>query len=87
LKKQRVNISIQIAIENFSSELSYKIGKSITSALNPETRFITCNEKIKIYSKNGVVFINITTHDLQSMRAIINTYLRLLSLSYLSLNL
>jgi len=87
LKKQRVNINIQITLQNFSSELSSKIGDAITNALNPETRFITYNEKIRIFSKNGAIFINISTNDLESMRAIINTYFRLLSLSYLSLNL
>jgi len=87
LKKQRVNINIQITLQNFSSELSSKIGDAITNALNPETRFTTSNEKIRIFSKNGAIFINISTNGLESMRAIINTYFRLLSLSYLSLNL
>jgi len=87
LKKQRANINIQITLQKFSSELSSKIGDAITNALNPETRFITDNEKIRIFSKNGAIFINISTNDLESMRAIINTYFRLLSLSYLSLNL
>jgi len=87
LKKQRVNIRIQIALENLPSELSANIGNTITKALQPETRFLTSNEKIRITSKNDVIFINISTKDLQSMRAIVNTYIRLLSLSYLSLNL
>ena len=87
MKRQRVNTRIQIAIENFPQELSSSIINTITNALEPETRFVSGTEKISITAKNEVVFINIITHDLQSMRAIINTYIRLLSLSYLSLNL
>jgi len=87
LKRQRVNIRIQISIENLPSELSTNIVTAITNALQPETRFFTCAEKIRITSKQGVIFITISTHDLQSIRAIVNTYIRLLSLSYLSLNL
>jgi tRNA threonylcarbamoyladenosine modification (KEOPS) complex Pcc1 subunit len=74
-------------MENRLSELSSSIGDTITNALQPETSFLTSNEKVRISSKKGVIFINISTKDLQSMRAIINTYIRLLSLSYLSLNL
>ena len=87
MKRQRVNTRIQIAIENLPQELSSSIINTITNALEPETRFVSGTEKISITSKNDVIFINIITHDLQSMRAIINTYIRLLSLSYLSLNL
>jgi tRNA threonylcarbamoyladenosine modification (KEOPS) complex Pcc1 subunit len=87
LKKQRVNIRIQIALENLPSELSSSIGNAITNALQPEARFQASNEKVRITSKNGVIFVHISTKDLQSMRAIVNTYIRLLSLSYLSLNL
>ena len=87
MKRQRVNIRIQISIENLPSELSTNIANTITNALQPETRFLTRAEKIRITSEQGVIFITISTYDLQSIRAIVNTYIRLLSLSYLSLNL
>jgi tRNA threonylcarbamoyladenosine modification (KEOPS) complex Pcc1 subunit len=87
LKRQRVNIRIQISIEKLPSELSTNIVNAITNALQPETKFLTSAEKIRITSEQGVIFITISTHDLQSIRAIVNTYIRLLSLSYLSLNL
>ena len=74
-------------MENLPSEISSNIVNTITNALQPETRFLNCSEKIRIISKHGVIFTTISTHDLQSIRAIVNTYIRLLSLSYLSLNL
>jgi len=87
LKEQRVNIKIKITLDNLSSEISSTVGRSISSALQPETKFLTSVEKISITSNNGTICIDVTTNDLQSMRAIVNTYIRLLSLSYLSLNL
>ena len=74
-------------MENLPSEISSNIVNTITNALQPETRFLNCSEKIRITSKHGVIIITISTHDLRSIRAIVNTYIRLLSLSYLSLNL
>jgi tRNA threonylcarbamoyladenosine modification (KEOPS) complex Pcc1 subunit len=87
LKEQRVNIKIKITLDNLSSEISSNVGHTISSALQPETKYLASTEKISITSDNGTICIEITTNDLQSMRAIINTYMRLLSLSYLSLNL
>jgi len=87
LKEQRVNIRIRITIDHFSPEICSNIGNTISSALKPETRFLTGDEKISITSKNGVISLNIGANDLQSIRAIVNTYIRLLSLSYMSLNL
>jgi len=57
------------------------------NALKPETKFLTSTEEIRITSSDGVICISISTDDLESMRAIVNTYVRLLSLSYMSLNL
>lgn len=87
MKEQRVNTKISIALDNLSSEISSNVAHTISSALQPETKFLTSTEKISITSDNGTICIDITTNDLQSIRAIINTYIRLLSLSYLSLNL
>jgi tRNA threonylcarbamoyladenosine modification (KEOPS) complex Pcc1 subunit len=87
LKEQRVNTKIKITLDNLSSEISSNVGHTISSALQPETKYLASTEKISITSDNGTICIEITTNDLQSMRAIINTYMRLLSLSYLSLNL
>jgi tRNA threonylcarbamoyladenosine modification (KEOPS) complex Pcc1 subunit len=87
LKEQRVSIKIEITLDNLSSEISSNVGHTIVNALQPETKFLTSSEKIVIVSDNGEISININTNDLQSMRAILNTYIRLLSLSYLSLNL
>ncbi|MDW0143932.1 MAG: KEOPS complex subunit Pcc1 [Nitrososphaeraceae archaeon] len=87
MKEQRVNIRIRITLDNLSPEISSNVGNTIISALKPETRFLTGDEKIGITSKNGVISLNIRANDLQSIRAIVNTYIRLLSLSYMSLNL
>lgn len=87
MKEQRVSIKIEITLDNLSSDVSSNVGNTIFNALNPETKFLSSNEKISIASDNGVISIDISTTDLQSMRAIVNTYIRLLSLSFLSLNL
>lgn len=87
MKEQRVNIRIRITLDNLSPEISSNIGNTISSALKPETKFLTGDEKIRITSKNGVISLNIRANDIQSIRAIVNTYIRLLSLSYMSLNL
>lgn len=87
MKEQRVNIKIKITLDDLSSEISSNVGHTISAALKPETKFLTSAEKISIASNNDAISIDISTNDLQSMRAIVNTYIRLLSLSYLSLNL
>ena len=87
MKEQRVSIKIEITLDNLSPEISSNVGNTIFNALKPETKFQTSSEKISISSDNGVISIDISTNDLQSMRAIVNTYIRLLSLSFLSLNL
>ena len=87
MKEQRVSIKIEITLDNLSPEISSNVGNTIFNALKPETKFLASSEKISIASDNGVISIDISTNDLQSMRAIVNTYIRLLSLSYLSLNL
>ena len=87
MKEQRVNIKIKITLDNLSSEISSNVGHTISSALQPETKFLTSAEKISITSNNWTICIDATTNDIHSMRAIVNTYIRLLSLSYLSLNL
>ena len=87
MKEQRVNIKIKITLDNLSPEISSNVGHTISAALKPETKFLTSAEKISIASNNDAISIDIRTNDLQSMRAIVNTYIRLLSLSYLSLNL
>jgi tRNA threonylcarbamoyladenosine modification (KEOPS) complex Pcc1 subunit len=86
-QRVRVNIRIRIILDNLSPEISSSIGNTISRALKPETKFLTGDEKIRITSKNGVISLNISGNDLQSIRAIVNTYVRLLSLSYMSLNL
>lgn len=87
MKEQRVNIKIKITLDNLSPEISSNVGHTISAALKPETRFLTSAEKISIASNNDAIYLDISTNDLQSMRAIVNTYIRLLSLSYLSMNL
>ena len=89
MKDRRANIKIKIKItlDNLSPEISSNVGHTISAALKPETKFLTSAEKISIASNNDEISIDISTNDLQSMRAIVNTYIRLLSLSYLSLNL
>ena len=87
LKEPRANIRIQVTIDNVSPELSFRIGNAITSALQPETRFLTRSEEVRVSARNGAIFVDIRASDIQSMRAIVNTFIRLLSLSYLSLNL
>ena len=86
MKKPRANISIQVTIENVSSELSFRFGNAIASALRPETTFLTDSEQVRVSAKSGVIFVDISTPDVQSMRAFINTFIRLLNLSYTSLN-
>ena len=87
MKEQRVNIKIKITLDDLSPEISSNVGHTISAALKHETKFLTSAEKISIASNNDAISIDISTNDLQSMRAIVNTYIRLLSLSYLSLNL
>ncbi|HMG38689.1 MAG TPA: KEOPS complex subunit Pcc1 [Nitrososphaeraceae archaeon] len=87
MKEPRANIRIQVTIDNVSPELSFRIGNAITSALQPETRFLTNCEEVRVSARNGAIFVDISASDIQSMRAIVNTFIRLLSLSYMSLNL
>jgi tRNA threonylcarbamoyladenosine modification (KEOPS) complex Pcc1 subunit len=87
LKEPRANIRILVTIDNVSPELSYRIGNAIISALQPETRFLTRSEEVRVSARNGAIFVDISASDIQSMRAIVNTFIRLLSLSYMSLNL
>jgi tRNA threonylcarbamoyladenosine modification (KEOPS) complex Pcc1 subunit len=86
LKKPRANISIQVTIENVSPELSFRFGNAVASALRPEAKFLIGSEEVRVSARNGVIFVDISTSDVQSMRAIINTFIRLLNLSYRSLN-
>jgi tRNA threonylcarbamoyladenosine modification (KEOPS) complex Pcc1 subunit len=71
---------IQISFEAHKSTL---IAKSIYSALNPDIKISSdsgAKTKISVHVSNLV--IEIETDDIPSLRAIVNSYLRLVNASY-----
>ena len=53
MKEQRVNIKIKITLDNLSSEISSNVGHTISSALQPETKFLTSAKKISKRQTTG----------------------------------
>ena len=80
LKNYKARIQISFKAPVYRSSL---IAKSIYSALNPDTKFSSdsgLRARISVDISN--VFIEIETNDIPSLRAAINSYLRLANASY-----
>ena len=75
--------SVQISFKNKPVSIRSSIAKCICSALKPETELLSYSrEKIKISSDSSNVFIEIWADNIPSLRANINSYLRLIDTSY-----
>jgi tRNA threonylcarbamoyladenosine modification (KEOPS) complex Pcc1 subunit len=75
--------SMQISFKNKPISIRRSIAKCICSALKPDTKLSSgSSEKIKISSDISNVFIEIESDDIPSLRATINSYLRLINTSY-----
>ncbi len=75
--------SIQISFKNMTMSTYNSVAKCICSALKPETELLSYSrEKIKISSDSSNVFIEIWADNIPSLRANINSYLRLIDTSY-----
>jgi tRNA threonylcarbamoyladenosine modification (KEOPS) complex Pcc1 subunit len=75
--------SMQISFKNMPISTRRPITKCICSALKPDIE-LSCDssEKIKISSDVSNIFIEIETDNIPSLRASINSYLRLINISY-----
>jgi tRNA threonylcarbamoyladenosine modification (KEOPS) complex Pcc1 subunit len=75
--------NMKISFKNKSVATQSHIAKCICSALKPDTKLSSdSNEKIKISSDASNVFIEIEADNIPSLRASINSYLRLINISY-----
>jgi tRNA threonylcarbamoyladenosine modification (KEOPS) complex Pcc1 subunit len=75
--------SMQISFKNTSVSTHSPIAKCICSALKPDIDPSSYSrEKIKISSDSSNVFIEIWADNIPSLRANINSYLRLINTSY-----
>ena len=75
--------SMQISFKNKPVSIRSSIAKSICYALKPDTKLSSCSkEKVKISSDVSNVFIEIESDNIPSLRATINSYLRLINTSY-----
>jgi tRNA threonylcarbamoyladenosine modification (KEOPS) complex Pcc1 subunit len=75
--------NMKISFKNKSIATQNFIAKCICSALKPDTKHSSdSGEKIKISSDASNVFIEIETDNIPSLRASINSYLRLVDTSY-----
>ena len=74
---------MQISFKNKPVSIRSSIAKCICSALKPDTKLSSCSkEKVKISSDVSNVFIEIESNSIPSLRATINSYLRLINTSY-----
>jgi tRNA threonylcarbamoyladenosine modification (KEOPS) complex Pcc1 subunit len=74
--------SMQISFKNTSLS-THSLAKCICSALKPDIDLSSYSrEKIKISSDSSNVFIEIWADNIPSLRANINSYLRLINTSY-----
>jgi len=79
-KSYKARIQISFKARAHKSTL---IAKSIYSALNPDTKISSDSEaitRISVHANN--LFIEIEADNIASLRAIINSYLRLINVSY-----
>ena len=75
--------NMKISFKNKSIATQNYIAKCICSALKPDTKRLSdSSEKIKISSDASNVFIEIEADNIPSLRANINSYLRLIDTSY-----
>jgi tRNA threonylcarbamoyladenosine modification (KEOPS) complex Pcc1 subunit len=74
-KKYKVRIEIKIRIKNVSNRTAQRMTKAIVAAIMPETRSEAYGQKISIIYSEACIYIQITTHDIISMRAIFNSYM------------
>jgi tRNA threonylcarbamoyladenosine modification (KEOPS) complex Pcc1 subunit len=75
--------NMKISFKNKSVATQGRIAKCICAALKPDTkRSSNSSEKIKISSDASNVFIEIEADNISSLRASINSYLRLINTSY-----
>ena len=76
--------SMQISFKNMPVSSTHStIAKCICSALKPDKKLLSnSREKIKISSDVSNVFIEIEADNIPTLRASINSYLRLINISY-----
>ena len=78
-KNYRARIQISFKARAHKSTL---IAKSMYSALNPDTKVSSDSEAIRISVHVNNLFIEIEADNIASLRAMINSYLLLINVSY-----
>ena len=85
-KRYKVHAKIKITIGNHSDKIGQRITKSIVAAIRPEIILKGCNQKINIIHSGACIYIQISTRDSISMRAIFNSFILYVYAAYGCLN-
>lgn len=74
-KKFRARFDINIRSNKVGKTSAHEIADSICSAVEPETGSLHSGQKISIICKGTYIHVDVQTPDLQSIRAIFNSYM------------
>ena len=85
-KRYKVHAKIKIRIINHSDKKDQRITKAIVDAIKPEIILKGCNQKINIIHSGSCIYLQISTHDSISMRAIFNSLILYVYAAYDCLN-
>jgi tRNA threonylcarbamoyladenosine modification (KEOPS) complex Pcc1 subunit len=85
-KKYKVHIKIKIRIRNLSYKTGQRTTKAIVAAIRPEIASKGCSQKINIIHSGACIYIQISTSDTISMRAIFNSFILYVHTAYGCLN-
>jgi tRNA threonylcarbamoyladenosine modification (KEOPS) complex Pcc1 subunit len=85
-KRYKVHVRIKIRIRNHSDKTGRRITKAIVAAIRPEIILKECNQKINIIHSGACIYLQISTHDSISMRAIFNSFILYVYAAYDCLN-
>lgn len=75
-KNCKVRIELNFKPQNLGAE---RIANAISFSLEPETKFSQDQCEIHFLSQNSSILVDIQTNDIATMRASINSYLRLVN--------
>ena len=85
-KRYKVHVKIKIRIINHSDKTGQRITKAIVDAIRPEIILKGCNQKINIIHSGSCIYLQMSTHDSISMRAIFNSFILYVYAAYYCLN-
>jgi len=85
-KRYKVHARIKIRIINHSDKTGQRITKAIVAAIRPEIILKGCNQKINIIQSGSCIYLQLSTHDSISMRAIFNSFILYIYAAYNCLN-